>query len=87
LHVPAAVKLGGPEKLHGPQAAADSASYQVWQKTDEAGGNSLKYLVDDSGAVAYLVDPGINGVYTKTPGGTGPVLVAKLFENFYTLNS
>lgn len=25
--------------------------------------------------------------YTKTPGGTGPILVAKLFENFYTLNS
>lgn len=25
--------------------------------------------------------------YTKTPGGTGPVLVAKLFENFYTLGS
>jgi methylenetetrahydrofolate dehydrogenase (NADP+)/methenyltetrahydrofolate cyclohydrolase len=25
--------------------------------------------------------------YTITPGGTGPVLVAKLFENFYTLNS
>lgn len=25
--------------------------------------------------------------YTKTPGGTGPVLVAKLYENFYTLNS
>ena len=24
--------------------------------------------------------------YTKTPGGTGPVLVAKLFENFYKLN-
>ena len=24
--------------------------------------------------------------YTKTPGGTGPVLVTKLFENFYTLN-
>ena len=24
--------------------------------------------------------------YTKTPGGTGPVLVAKLFENFYMLN-
>jgi methylenetetrahydrofolate dehydrogenase (NADP+) / methenyltetrahydrofolate cyclohydrolase len=23
--------------------------------------------------------------YTPTPGGTGPVLVAKLFENFYTL--
>ncbi len=25
--------------------------------------------------------------YTKTPGGTGPLLVAKLYENFYTLNS
>ncbi len=25
--------------------------------------------------------------YTKTPGGTGPVLVAKLLENFYILNS
>ena len=25
--------------------------------------------------------------YTKTPGGTGPVLVAKLFENFYRLNA
>ena len=24
--------------------------------------------------------------YTKTPGGTGPILVAKLFENFYTVN-
>ena len=27
------------------------------------------------------------GFYTPTPGGTGPVLVAKLFENFYELNS
>ena len=25
--------------------------------------------------------------YTKTPGGTGPILVAKLFENFFRLNS
>lgn len=29
-----------------------------------------------------------NGIiYTKTPGGTGPVLVAKLYENFWKLNS
>ena len=27
-----------------------------------------------------------NIVYTKTPGGTGPVLVAKLYENFWKLN-
>ncbi|MEX2054172.1 MAG: bifunctional 5,10-methylenetetrahydrofolate dehydrogenase/5,10-methenyltetrahydrofolate cyclohydrolase [Candidatus Colwellbacteria bacterium] len=25
--------------------------------------------------------------YTPTPGGTGPILVAKLIENFYTLNN
>ena len=25
-------------------------------------------------------------IYTKTPGGTGPVLVSKLYENFYKLN-
>ncbi len=25
--------------------------------------------------------------FTPTPGGTGPILVAKLFENFYALNS
>jgi methylenetetrahydrofolate dehydrogenase (NADP+) / methenyltetrahydrofolate cyclohydrolase len=25
--------------------------------------------------------------HTPTPGGTGPILVAKLFENFYSLNS
>lgn len=25
-------------------------------------------------------------VYTPVPGGTGPILVAKLFENFYALN-
>lgn len=25
-------------------------------------------------------------LYTPTPGGTGPILVAELFENFYTLN-
>lgn len=26
-------------------------------------------------------------LFTPTPGGTGPILVAKLFENFYRLNS
>jgi methylenetetrahydrofolate dehydrogenase (NADP+)/methenyltetrahydrofolate cyclohydrolase len=28
-----------------------------------------------------------SGFYTPTPGGTGPVLVAKLIENFFILNS
>ncbi|MDO8557168.1 MAG: bifunctional 5,10-methylenetetrahydrofolate dehydrogenase/5,10-methenyltetrahydrofolate cyclohydrolase [Candidatus Jorgensenbacteria bacterium] len=30
--------------------------------------------------------PTTNYSYTPTPGGTGPILVAKLFENFYKLN-
>ena len=33
---------------------------------------------------SYLAAHGIT--YTPTPGGTGPILVAQLFENFYTLN-
>jgi uncharacterized oligopeptide transporter (OPT) family protein len=75
LHVPAGVKLGGLEKLHGPQAASDSATYHVWQRTDEAGGNSVKYQVDDSGAVVWLVDPGINGNpdYKTRPDGSNAV--------------
>jgi uncharacterized oligopeptide transporter (OPT) family protein len=70
LHAPAGVKLGGPEKLQGPQAATDHASYRVWQKTDEDGGNSVKYLVDDAGAVVYKVDPGINGQEKQRPDGS-----------------
>ena len=43
-----------------------------------------------AGKIAGDFDPaGVEGDgihYTKTPGGTGPILVAKLFENFYVLN-
>jgi len=56
--------------LQGPQASADSNTYKVWQKHDEIGGPSGKYLVDASGKVAYLVDPGINGTHTRRPDGT-----------------
>ncbi len=39
-----------------------------------------------SGASAGASGPlAPGGFYTPTPGGTGPVLVAKLFENFYAL--
>jgi methylenetetrahydrofolate dehydrogenase (NADP+) / methenyltetrahydrofolate cyclohydrolase len=42
---------------------------------------------DPSGAGAGT-DADARGIrYTKTPGGTGPVLVTKLFENFYTLGN
>ena len=45
-------------------------TYSVWHKTDEAGGPAGKYLVDDSGAAVWLVDPGINGAFTKRMDGT-----------------
>jgi len=37
--------------------------------------------VSDEASVARL-----KLIYTPTPGGTGPILVAKLFENFYKLS-
>ncbi|HYG36221.1 MAG TPA: oligopeptide transporter, OPT family, partial [Clostridia bacterium] len=70
LYAPAGAQLGPEEKLRGPQSKEDSKSYRVWQKTDEAGGPPGKYLVDDSGAAVWLVDPGINGIHTKRPDGT-----------------
>ena len=46
------------------------ATYLVWHKTDDAGGPAGRYLVDDAGRAVWLVDPGINGVYTKRADGT-----------------
>lgn len=70
LHASADARLGGSEKLTGPQAADDSNTYRSWQKTDDAGGRQGKYLVDGTGAAVYLVDPGINGNFHKRPDGT-----------------
>jgi len=42
----------------------------VWHKTDIVGGPAGKYLVSDTGSAIYLVDPGINGTYTKRPDGS-----------------
>jgi putative OPT family oligopeptide transporter len=58
------------ESLIGPQARADQNAYRVWQKTDTESGPAGKYLVNESGHVVYLVDPGINGTYNKRPDGT-----------------
>ena len=65
-----ASKLTASAQLQGPQAKDDSKTYKVWQKTDTVGGPSGKYLVADDGSLAYLVDPGINGVHKTRPDGT-----------------
>jgi putative OPT family oligopeptide transporter len=63
-------RLDAREGLQGPQAKADPRTYLVWQKTDEEKGPAGRYLVDDSGAAIYLVDPGVNGTHSVRPDGT-----------------
>jgi putative OPT family oligopeptide transporter len=70
LHAPAGVTLGGLESLRGSQAQGDRKAYRAWQKTDMAGGPAGKYLMDDSGAAVWFVDPGINGAFKTRPDGT-----------------
>ncbi|HEY9171264.1 MAG TPA: OPT/YSL family transporter, partial [Verrucomicrobiae bacterium] len=70
LHAPADAKFGAAEQLTGPQAKDDARTYRVWQKADTTGGPPGKYLVDDTGAAVWLVDPGINGAFTQRPDGT-----------------
>ncbi|MEY2479867.1 MAG: hypothetical protein QOI04_794 [Verrucomicrobiota bacterium] len=63
-------QIVGSEQLSGPQAAQDPGIYRIWQRPDPAGGAAQRYLVDQDGAVAYLVDPGINGTHKTRPDGT-----------------
>ena len=70
LYAPADAVPARPETLHGSQSEADSKAYRVWHKPDNIGGLAGKYLVDDSGAAVWLVDPGINGVFKTRPDGT-----------------
>ncbi len=59
------VRFEAKDSLHGVDAARDPGSYNVVHFTaDDAlpGVPPGKYLVDDAGAIRYLVDPGINGV-------------------------
>ena len=55
--------------LTGPQSQTDPKEYYVWFHNPPGGGNSEKYLVDESGRIAYFVDPGINGTFQTDPSG------------------
>jgi uncharacterized oligopeptide transporter (OPT) family protein len=63
-------QLGATEKLDGPQGLEDKASYQVWQKQEDANGPAARYLVNAAGVPVYLVDPGINGTHRVRPNGS-----------------
>jgi putative OPT family oligopeptide transporter len=58
------------EPLIGPQATADANLYHVWFREGDERGPAGRYLVDDVGRAAYLVDPGINGTHKTRPDGT-----------------
>lgn len=61
---------------------------------DNAGVIDFGYSINENGKIHgdFEANSLINKLtnqpnfYTPTPGGTGPILVAKLFENFYKLN-
>jgi putative OPT family oligopeptide transporter len=58
------------ERLRGPQATSDATEYLVWHSPDPAGGAARKFLVKPDGEPVWLVDPGINGRFTKRPDGS-----------------
>jgi uncharacterized oligopeptide transporter (OPT) family protein len=64
------------QTLSGPEKAQDQNEYYVYQVTEQSDPavlsvlNPGKYLVDDSGAVKYLVDPGINGALNTRDDGS-----------------
>jgi putative OPT family oligopeptide transporter len=69
LHAPPN-EIGSTEKLTGPQGVQDQNNYHVWNRTDSSGGSAQRFLVNDDGSVAYLVDPGINGTHKLRPDGS-----------------
>jgi hypothetical protein len=59
------------EPVKGPDARRDSNTYHVLRRPELRDGVPPgKYLVDDSGRIRYLVDPGINGVVKEREDGT-----------------
>lgn len=50
------------------------------------GANGKSRIKGDFDAERFAIRDSRFAFYTPTPGGTGPILVAKLFENFYKLN-
>ena len=60
------------ESVRGPEASDDSQEYYVLRASagEHAGIPAGKYLVDDTGAIRYFIDPGINGRLAERDDGT-----------------
>ncbi|MFA6318592.1 MAG: oligopeptide transporter, OPT family [Elusimicrobiota bacterium] len=78
ITVPGFESLSLREAIKGPGSDADRTAYRVLQLPEPPADGPLsalnpgKYLVDDSGRLAYYVDPGING-NLKTRDDGSPV--------------
>ncbi len=59
------------EKVGGPEGDKDSNMYHVLQLPEPKDSIPAgRYLVDETGHISYLVDPGINGALTKRDDGS-----------------
>jgi putative OPT family oligopeptide transporter len=61
---------GARERPPASEVGAASHDLLVWHKTDAVGGPPGRYLVEDDGRVAWLVDPGINGTHPRRADGS-----------------
>ena len=52
-----------------PEETSNGINYRVWRHPDAAG-TPQRFLVDNTGTPAFLVDPGINGTHRTTADGT-----------------
>src|SRR5712671_1968916 len=85
---------GTKESLRGPDAGRDRNSYDVvWLSEPRGEVPPGKYLVDDTGHIKYLEDPGINGKIDTRDNGEKvkskfsapkPVLMAFIIEGIMT---
>jgi uncharacterized oligopeptide transporter (OPT) family protein len=85
---------GTKESLRGPDAGRDRNSYNVvWLSEPRGEVPAGKYLVDDTGHIKYLEDPGINGKIDVRDNGEKvkskfsapkPVLMAFIIEGIMT---
>jgi putative OPT family oligopeptide transporter len=85
---------GTKERLRGPDAGRDSNEYNVvWLPEPRGEVPAGKYLVDDTGHIKYLEDPGINGKIDTRDNGEKvkskfsapkPVLMAFIIEGIMT---
>lgn len=53
----------------GDRESYNGTDYRVWHNQDLEKAPAGRYLVNQDGSLAFLVDPGINGVHRTTPEG------------------